>query len=108
MARPKTEIPRCAHRTHGGTPFSTISQGNPSLAAARVAGFCLAVSCLLLTAAAAWCADWPQWRGPARNGISAETGWLAQWPSGGPRKVWSASAGEGDSPFAGGGGRLQQ
>jgi outer membrane protein assembly factor BamB len=40
-------------------------------------------------------ADWPQWRGPQRNGISAETGWLSQWPSGGPRKVWGAQLGEG-------------
>jgi hypothetical protein len=24
--------------------------------------------------------DWPQWRGPERNGISKETGLLKQWP----------------------------
>ena len=34
-------------------------------------------------------ADWPQWRGPNRDGISTETGLLAQWPSGGPKVVWS-------------------
>ena len=34
-------------------------------------------------------ADWPQWRGPNRNGLSAETGLLQQWPSGGPAQVWS-------------------
>jgi outer membrane protein assembly factor BamB len=33
-------------------------------------------------------ADWPQWRGPQRNGISAETGLLAEWPKEGPRLVW--------------------
>jgi outer membrane protein assembly factor BamB len=33
-------------------------------------------------------ADWPQWRGPQRNGISAETGLLAEWPKEGPKVVW--------------------
>jgi outer membrane protein assembly factor BamB len=33
-------------------------------------------------------ADWPQWRGPSRNGLSQETGLLAEWPKGGPRLVW--------------------
>jgi len=36
--------------------------------------------------------DWPQWRGPERSGISHETGLLKQWPSGGPRAEWSATA----------------
>ena len=35
--------------------------------------------------------DWPQWRGPDRNGISREKGLLAQWPKSGPPLVWSAS-----------------
>src|ERR1017187_5615167 len=33
-------------------------------------------------------ADWPQWRGPQRNGISAETGLLKEWPKEGPTLVW--------------------
>ena len=33
-------------------------------------------------------ADWPQWRGPQRNGISAETGLLKEWPKEGPPLVW--------------------
>ena len=32
--------------------------------------------------------DWPQWRGPARDGLSQERGLLKQWPAGGPRIVW--------------------
>lgn len=32
--------------------------------------------------------DWPQWRGPERNGKSAETGLLDEWPSTGPRRLW--------------------
>ena len=33
-------------------------------------------------------ADWPQWRGPQRDGISRETGLLDAWPAGGPRQIW--------------------
>lgn len=32
--------------------------------------------------------DWPQWRGPQRNGISRESGLLKQWPREGPKLVW--------------------
>jgi outer membrane protein assembly factor BamB len=43
-------------------------------------------------------ADWPQWRGPARDGISRETGLLASWPKDGPRQLWAANGlGEGYS-----------
>jgi outer membrane protein assembly factor BamB len=34
--------------------------------------------------------DWPQFRGPKRDGLSADTKLLAQWPVGGPRLVWQA------------------
>jgi outer membrane protein assembly factor BamB len=33
--------------------------------------------------------DWPQFRGPNRNGKSVETGLLKKWPEGGPRLLWS-------------------
>ena len=32
-------------------------------------------------------ADWPQWRGPTRDGISKETGLLQEWPDGRPEAV---------------------
>ena len=32
--------------------------------------------------------DWPQWRGPQRNGISKETGLLKEWPKEGPKLAW--------------------
>jgi outer membrane protein assembly factor BamB len=35
-----------------------------------------------------WAADWPQWRGPNRDGVSPETGLLDSWPKGGPPLVW--------------------
>jgi len=34
--------------------------------------------------------DWPQWRGPNRDGISDETGLMPSWPDGGPTRLWSA------------------
>jgi len=34
--------------------------------------------------------DWPQWRGPNRDGISSETGLLEQWPEKGPKLLWTA------------------
>jgi outer membrane protein assembly factor BamB len=36
----------------------------------------------------AYAADWPQWRGPERNGISQETGLLKEWPKEGPPVLW--------------------
>ena len=36
-------------------------------------------------------ADWPQWRGPDRTGLSKESGLLSQWPSSGPALLWSAA-----------------
>ena len=39
--------------------------------------------------------DWPQWRGPKRNGISEETGWSTMWPADGPKKLWQTNVGIG-------------
>ncbi len=51
--------------------------------------------------------DWPQWRGPNRDGISKETGLLKQWPADGPPLVWKATgAGRGYSTMAIANGRL--
>ncbi|WP_254509766.1 PQQ-binding-like beta-propeller repeat protein [Anatilimnocola floriformis] len=44
--------------------------------------------------------DWPQFLGPRRNGISAETGLLDKWPTGGPREVWRKPGGVGMSGLA--------
>jgi hypothetical protein len=34
---------------------------------------------LLAVAASAAAGDWPQWRGPSRNGVSPETGVPLRW-----------------------------
>jgi hypothetical protein len=45
---------------------------NPSLLAERPAGQ----------------SQWPQWRGPNRDGVSLEKGLAKKWPTDGPPKVW--------------------
>jgi outer membrane protein assembly factor BamB len=51
--------------------------------------------------------DWPQWRGPKRDGISGERGLLKDWPAAGPAVVWRATgAGTGYSSFSAANGRL--
>jgi outer membrane protein assembly factor BamB len=50
--------------------------------------------------------DWPQWRGPNRNGISMEKGWATTWPAEGPKQLWKASVGTGASSMAVAAGRL--
>jgi outer membrane protein assembly factor BamB len=46
--------------------------------------------CLLTFCLGTFASDWPQWRGPDRNGVSKETGLLAKWPKDGPKLVWEA------------------
>lgn len=51
--------------------------------------------------------DWPQWRGPNRDGHSAERGLLKTWPASGPPLAWQAKgAGDGYSSFSTANGRL--
>jgi outer membrane protein assembly factor BamB len=48
-------------------------------------------------AAACLAADWPQFLGPTRNGVSTETGLVKTWPEKGPPVVWEKDVGEGFS-----------
>ena len=48
----------------------------------------LGASCIAIMSLPAISGDWPQWRGPQRNGISQESGLLPQWPQGGPQLLW--------------------
>ena len=62
---------------------------------------------LELIARASLAADWPQWRGPQRNGVSSETGLLKEWPSDGPKLLWQVrEIGDGYSTPAAVGDRL--
>jgi len=56
---------------------------------------------------AARAADWPQWRGADRSGVSAEKGLLAAWPAEGPKLLWTArGVGLGHSTPSVAGGRI--
>src|SRR5574338_261709 len=43
-------------------------------------------------------ADWPDWRGPARTGVSAETGLPDAWSPGGQNVAWKAPYGGRSGP----------
>ncbi|HEU0253772.1 MAG TPA: PQQ-binding-like beta-propeller repeat protein [Pyrinomonadaceae bacterium] len=74
----------------------------------RVLSLAIVVLLTLCTQALAQsAANWPQWRGPNRDGISKETGLLKQWPTEGPPLVWKATgAGRGYSSFSISNGRM--
>lgn len=50
---------------------------------------------MLVGTAALRAEDWPQFRGPNRDGISRETGLLRQWPAEGPKVLWTVQTCEG-------------
>ena len=49
---------------------------------------------------------WPQFRGPLRDGRSAESGLARSWPAGGPPLVWKKTIGDGFSEVVVGDGRV--
>ena len=65
--------------------------------------FCKFVACILLAmfCCSAWADDWPQFRGPNRDGVSSDTNLLDKWPKAGPKLLWTAEgAGRGFSSVA--------
>lgn len=50
---------------------------------------------LMLAFAVSAFADWPQWRGLNRDGISSDTNWTWVWPKDGPPVLWRISLGPG-------------
>ena len=76
-------------------------------AAAALAAGCCVVMLTGGTGAGDQVAEgWPQYRGPARTGISDETGLLKSWSAPGPKVVWKAPLGEGFSGISVVGDRL--
>lgn len=74
----------------------------------RTTSLTLGIACLAasLTVAAEQ-ANWPQWRGPNRDGISTDKGLLTQWPEDGPPLLWETKGlGRGYSSVAIAGGRI--
>jgi outer membrane protein assembly factor BamB len=71
----------------------------------RIAGFSRAAVALSIVALASVvvttsAGDWPQFRGPQRDGISTETGLLKKWPESGPPVVWRTKLGQGFSTLS--------
>jgi len=56
----------------------------------RAPGSVLSFAVLLLTGSTVLgqAPDWPQFRGPGRDGTCHETGLLKDWPDGGPKLLW--------------------
>ncbi|HYE66570.1 MAG TPA: PQQ-binding-like beta-propeller repeat protein [Pyrinomonadaceae bacterium] len=91
---------------HPASAMKEISEMKNLSVKIMISGMIL-LCCLCAGAAAQSKGDWPQWRGPNRDGISKETGLLKQWPAGGPPLAWkTAGAGRGYSSMAIANGRL--
>jgi len=65
--------------------------------ALRKLSVCISCAWLSIIAPTAHSDDWPQWRGPRQDGISLETGLLAEWPKNGPQQLWRVPLGSGFS-----------
>jgi outer membrane protein assembly factor BamB len=64
-----------------------------------VLNFILGLALLLISGLVARAEDWPQWRGPQRNGVSTEKSWRDTWPGGEPKIAWKTNVGLGFSSF---------
>jgi len=64
--------------------------------------FLMAIACILFlsVSVSSTFGDWPQWRGPDRNGISAESDWDPAALAKGPRILWRTNVGLGYSGVA--------
>lgn len=82
--------------------------------APRLSWIAIVLTAVAVTAAAASPATpadagksgWPQYRGPASDGVSAETGLLKTWPEAGPKVLWKVPLGGGYSGMSVVGNRL--
>lgn len=67
----------------------------------------LSVCCLTMLSLTVSAADWPSWRGPARDGISLEKNLLTEWSNDGPPLAWQIEGlGKGYSSIAVSGDRI--
>ena len=56
----------------------------------KISRFALVAAFAVAAGVTVGAADWPQWQGPDRTGLSKETGLLKTWPANGPSVMWSA------------------
>jgi outer membrane protein assembly factor BamB len=74
-------LPRRQSSCDTGIPSQRL---NIAMIQIRFLSLCTLCGLILIAAAA----NWPQWRGPSRDGISKETGLLQDWPAEGPKLLW--------------------
>jgi len=55
----------------------------------------LVMTILIMCTTFAYAQDWPQFRGPDRDGVSQETELLTSWPEDGPEVLWTVDVGIG-------------
>jgi len=84
----------------GGAAAGSVPTDRPGFDFARVAvtlavvfglGRMVVVAGLLAGRGVVEGGDWPQWRGPRRDGVCEETGLRQEWPEGGPPLLWKSS-----------------
>src|SRR5262249_57978742 len=63
----------------------------------------LMASLLISAAPAPSGSDWPDWRGPGRDGVSHETGLPSKWSPSGENLLWKAPYGGRSAPIVMGG-----
>lgn len=61
------------------------------LLTASIALLCLCFSTTISAIVGSTPPDWPQWRGPQRDGISREGNLLKHWPPEGPKLLWQVN-----------------
>jgi len=66
----------------------------------------LLMTLLLMVQGALFAADWPQFRGVNRDGVSSETDLLNAWPENGPKELWRVPLGPGYSAVSSSKGKL--
>src|SRR5687767_10870100 len=65
--------------------------GRKRISMLRTLFLCVGVAVLLFSSSSSFAVDWPRYRGPNMNNISAEAGELAPWTSTAPpRELWRA------------------
>lgn len=92
------------HKSAGSGQAARLRGNRPAgrLALTRT----LAALALIAASAVGWGQDWPQFRGPNRDGVVPGRESLRQFPSGGPQMVWDRTVGSGFSAPAVAGERL--
>lgn len=83
-----------------GTRLSTPPARAASGRMTQSVGRCSLAWLCMATASGLMAGDWPQWRGPVRDGTTTEVVSVPAWPEGGPTRLWTAAVGTGFSSLA--------